>query len=113
MRLLWLFSLFVVVIEAKSQDVLSKFAENKNLTDFASLVKASENFKGLLDGAEGWTLLAPTNDAVALWKSGNGTVGTQDDIDALLSYHLLNATVSMTKFGEIPLFIETYLSNSS
>ena len=67
-----------------------------------------------LDAAKGITLLAPSNDAIAqLTKSGALNSATQDEITAILSYHVIGESVSYTSFNETPVFLPTTLTNSS
>lgn len=100
MRLLLL--LFTVVSAVYAQGKFSDILENPNLSSLKVIIQQYPSFaESINNGSFGKnTFLAPSNDAINKFKAkSNSTVPTQNDIEFLLTYHLLNGSFSSTQLN--------------
>lgn len=103
--------ILVSIIYASSQDVISKLSSNSELSSFTSMVKNSTALQKALNSTHDFTLLAPSNAALAAAANHTASLN-QNQTDALLVYHLLNSTVPFASFQTKPKFIPTFLTSS-
>jgi uncharacterized surface protein with fasciclin (FAS1) repeats len=107
--------LFLGPIIAADEDLLTALSEHSSLTKFTSLIS---NYSSLLATAEAgdMTILAPTDEAFDTFFSDATTAtnfSSYDEVEALLSYHILRGVHSQASISSTPSFIPTLLTNSS
>ncbi|KAG0651787.1 Fasciclin arabinogalactan [Hyphodiscus hymeniophilus] len=94
--------------------IIPTLASYPDLSTLYSYINGSTKLFNLLNTAENFTFLAPTNDAIAQWIVSNGNnTPAADVIEAQLSYHLLNGSWPTVDFTAAPQFAATDLTNST
>jgi hypothetical protein len=112
MKKLKLFSLSFLASSAVGQTVLSVLSVQTDLSMLNSFIDSSPTLSRLLSTANNFTFLAPSNTAINAWLAAPGTTSLQtDQIEALISYHLLHGTFPVASFPQIPLFPNSNLNN--
>lgn len=91
-------------------EVLSTYTE---LSSLNSILSQSTTLSKLLSEASNFTFLAPTNDALESWVGGSTTALSGAEIEAVLTYHLLEGSYTVLDFTDEPQFVETQLTNTS
>lgn len=110
-RLQNLWWLATLLTHGSSVTLLSVLQSYPELRTLYSYVNASSNVTGLLESANNFTFLAPSNDAFASFNTPN--VATQDLLDATLQYSLLQGGFPTLSFTSTPQFVATSLVNAS
>ncbi|KAM3066312.1 hypothetical protein ACMFMG_003177 [Clarireedia jacksonii] len=90
------------------QSVLS--TNNSTLSTLTSLLTARPGLLATLGNSSNITVLAPTNDA---FSKLNTTGLSDDDITAVLTYHVLNGTYPSSVFKNTSQFLPSLLTNST
>jgi len=112
MKKLKLFSLSLLALPAVGQTILSVLSVQTDLSMLNSFIDSSPTISRLLSTATNFTFLAPSNTAINAWLAAPGTTSLQtDQIEALLSYHLLHGTFPAASFSQIPRFLNSNLNN--
>ncbi|KAI1749705.1 FAS1 domain-containing protein [Xylaria castorea] len=92
-------------------------SQNSSLSSLNALLQQNPQFLQTIGNASNVTFLAPNNDAIdALMNNNNSNssfpVTSPGDLQALLSYHVLNGTYYPSNISN-PQFIPTHLTNAS
>lgn len=107
------FALFVSCCWA--QTIEDALRNNAQISAFAQLILNSTTFFPILNSSTSFTLLAPTNNALAKYLAApappNSNNNSKDWIGAVLSYHLLQGSHTTTSFSNESQFLPTYLTN--
>jgi hypothetical protein len=112
MKKLNLFSLLLLPSQAVAQTILSVLGAQSDLSMLNSFIDSSPAISRLLSTANNFTFLAPSNTAINAWLAAPGTTSlTTDDVEALISYHLLHGTFPVASFSQNPLFPNSNLNN--
>jgi hypothetical protein len=112
MKKLKLFSLSLLASSAVGQTILSVLSIQTDLSMLNSFIDSSPTISRLLSTANNFTFLAPSNTAINAWLAAPGTTSLQtDQIEALISYHLLHGTFPVASFSQIPQFPNSNLNN--
>jgi Fasciclin domain len=107
-----LFSLLLVVSQTAAQTILSVLGVQTDLSMLNSFIDSSPQISRLLSTANNFTFLAPSNTAINAWLAAPGTTSlTTDEVEALISYHLLHGTFPVASFTGVPLFANSNLNN--
>ena len=95
--------------------IIPTLAAYPDLSQLFSFINGSTNLYNLLNGAENFTFLAPTNDAITQWitTQENNSTPSADVIEATLSYHLLNGSWPTVNFKTRPQFVVSDLTDVS
>jgi hypothetical protein len=107
------FCLFVFVSHVQSQPLLSVMEQHVELSAFIHYVNSSSTLTSLLSSANDITLLAPSNAAFQTWLSNRSPALSTDQIEALLSYHVLRGVFPTVSLSPKPQFASSFLTNSS
>jgi uncharacterized surface protein with fasciclin (FAS1) repeats len=102
--------LVVIVTVVHSQHVTEVLSSYSQLSKFTSYIAALPALSALLDTANNFTLLAPTDTAITTWLESTSNV-SNSTIEASLMYHLLAGIYPKESLGDISAFIPTALSN--
>jgi hypothetical protein len=98
------------VIALSSAQSIPDFVSNiPPLSALSALLKSSPQLSARLLGANNFTFLAPSNEAVSAFTARNFS---QDVIEATLAYHLLSGSYPTVHFSNVSKFIPTALSNA-
>jgi uncharacterized surface protein with fasciclin (FAS1) repeats len=107
-------SLFTAIATAQSQYMTSLLAMNPNLSTFGDVLRNVSSFAGALNGKYNMTIVIPTNQAFEALLAGpdsferRAVAGrNRDDLEKLLSYHVLDATYTSANFTEVPKYAST------
>jgi len=107
------FCLFIFVSRARSQALLSVLQNHFELSTFTAYVNKSQILTNLLSTADNVTLFAPSNAAFSAWAPNQPPNMAKDQVEALLTYHLVHGTFPSVTITNQPQFQETFLSNAS
>ena len=110
---LQLFCFLIFVSHVQSQAVLSVLDTHVELSSFNRYVNASANLTSLLSTANNFTLLAPSNTAFDAFLSSQSASVSDDEIEAILTYHLLHGGFPTLSFSDQPQFVASHLTNTS
>ena len=91
-------------------DVLNTYPQ---LSTLKSYINASPNVTGFLQNANNFTLLAPSNDAIAAFTSQSNSNLTEDILQATLQYSLLQGGFPALSFTNASQFVASNLYNGS
>jgi uncharacterized surface protein with fasciclin (FAS1) repeats len=108
---LLLFCLFLFISRVRSQALLSVLQNHFELSTFNSYVNGSQKLTNLLSSADNVTLLAPSNAAFKAWLPKQAPNLAEDQIEALLTYHLVHGVFPSVTFSDQPQFSKTFLNN--
>lgn len=89
--------------------LLETIKDIQELSIFNDLIKSNSNLTTLLTDAKDFTLLAPTNDAMARWFD---RTMPSDVVELTMKYHLLKKSVTTELFSTDTLFVHTELESS-
>ena len=112
------FAIFGLVANAFSQsDLISTLKASPDLSTLFKAVSAVPGLAHLLNSSSDITILAPTNAAFAALSpdSLEGQIaagGNTDDLEALLSYHVLVGKYLSTAAATVPTFVHTLLNDN-
>lgn len=109
-----LFSLAALASAAAAQNLVETLKSDPDLSTLFSLAGKYPKLVTTLESLKDVTILAPTNDAFTEWASteiGKDISKSDDDVQALLSYHVLDAKVPASAFTTTPAFIPTLLNS--
>jgi uncharacterized surface protein with fasciclin (FAS1) repeats len=107
-------SALAVVALAQDQSLSDLLSKTKDLSLLTTYVTMYPDLVQQLDSASNITVLAPSNDAFkALLKSLGGKTPSKDDVQALLTYHVLSGTVKAADITDTPAFVPTLLEDKS
>ncbi|KAH8784330.1 FAS1 domain-containing protein, partial [Hyaloscypha finlandica] len=106
-----LFCLLLFISRVRSQALLSVLQNHFELSTFNSYVNGSQKLTNLLSSADNVTLLAPSNAAFEAWLPKQAPNLTEDQIEALLTYHLVHGVFPSVTFSDQPQFSKTFLNN--
>lgn len=99
---------------ALGQTILSVLAIQSDLSMLNSFIDSSPEISRLLSTANNFTFLAPSNAAINTWLAAPGTNSlSTDDIEALITYHLLHGTFPVASFSQVPQFPNSNLNNNT
>ena len=104
---------FVFVSHVQSQALLSVMEQHVELSAFNHYVNSSSTLTSLLSSANNITLLAPSNVAFQTWLSNRSPTLSSDQIEALLSYHVLHGVFPTVSLSPKPQFASSFLTNTS
>ncbi|KIX03418.1 uncharacterized protein Z518_06970 [Rhinocladiella mackenziei CBS 650.93] len=107
------FALLIVHCLAADQDILTILSQQ---TDIATFTGILEKFPDLVDilNQGTFSLLVPNDQAIALYNADNPQLEQdEDNLRAIVLYHITNGTHPSATFGLQPLFVPTLLTNSS
>jgi uncharacterized surface protein with fasciclin (FAS1) repeats len=107
------FCLFIFVSRVRSQALLSVLQNHFELSTFTAYVNKSQVLTNLLSTADNVTLFAPSNAAFSAWAPNQPPNLGKDQVEALLTYHLVHGTFPSLTITNQPQFQETFLSNTS
>ena len=93
--------------------LITTLQSKSELSTLNSYINASSKLQNLFSTASDYTFLAPSNDAIKSWISTRSTPPAQDEIEAILTYHLVNGSFPTVSFTDQPQFAPTHLTNSS
>jgi len=93
--------------------LITTLQSKAELSTLNSFINGSSKLQSLFSTASDYTFLAPSNDALRSWMSARSTPPAQDEIEAILAYHLVNGSFPTVSFTNKPQFAPTYLTNSS
>jgi len=110
---LLLFCLFAIISSVQSQALLSVLQQHVELSTFNHYVDSSSTLTELLSSANNVTLLAPSNTAFQTLLSSQSPALSSDQIEALLSYHILHGVFPTVSLSTKPQFASSLLTNSS
>jgi len=114
MKKLNLFSFLLLPSQAAAQTILSVLGVQSDLSMLNSFIDSSPTISRLLSTANNFTFLAPSNTAINAWLTLPGTATlTTDEVEALISYHLLHGTFPVASFSQTPLFPNSNLNNAT
>jgi uncharacterized surface protein with fasciclin (FAS1) repeats len=99
------------VSRAQSQALLSVLQNNLELSTFTAYVNKSQILTNLLSTADNVTLFAPSNAAFSAWAPNQPPNLGKDQVEALLTYHLVHGTFPSLSITEEPQFQESFLNN--
>lgn len=92
-------------------------ANNDTLSSLIGILGTEPDLVSVLGGLSDVTILAPSNDALEAFLNDTSVAAAvaenPDIISAVLTYHVLNGTYLSSQITEDPVFVETYLSNST
>ncbi|KAH8778228.1 FAS1 domain-containing protein [Hyaloscypha sp. PMI_1271] len=108
---LLLFCLLLFISRVRSQALLSVLQNHFELSTFNSYVNGSQKLTNLLSSADNVTLLAPSNAAFKAWLPKQAPNLAEDQIEALLTYHLVHGVFPSVTFSDQPQFSKTFLNN--
>jgi len=112
MKKLNLFGLLLLPSQAAAQTILSVLGQQGDLSMLNSFIDSSPAISRLLSTASNFTFLAPSNAAINAWLAMPGTTSlTTDEVEALISYHLLHGIFPVASFSQIPIFPNGNLNN--
>lgn len=111
--LFFCFLIFVSRVRSQGQSLISALQGFFELSTFNNYVNSSSNLTKLLSSANNVTLLAPSNAAFEAWLPNQAPDLPKDQIEALLTYHLVNGVFASIEFSNQPQFSRTFLSNVS
>lgn len=103
----------VCVSQVQSQALLSVLQDHSELSTFNHYVNASRTLSKLLSSADNVTLLAPSNSAFDTWLTAQSPAPTNDEIEALIEYHLIHGGFPTVSFSQQPQFVGSFLTNNS
>ncbi|KAE9382004.1 FAS1 domain-containing protein [Stipitochalara longipes BDJ] len=107
------FFLFVFISHVQSQALLSVLQQHVELSTFNHYVNSSSALTSLLSSANNITLLAPSNTAFQTWLEDQSPPLSDDQIEALLSYHVLHGVFPTVSLAPKPQFANSFLTNTS
>jgi len=108
--LCWLATL---VVHGACITLLGVLQSQPDLSTFYSYVNASTNGSSLLGNANNFTLIAPSNNAIAALLASDPTALSKDVIDATLQYSLLDGGYPSLSFTNSSQFVTTNLNNAT
>jgi uncharacterized surface protein with fasciclin (FAS1) repeats len=107
-----LFGLLLLPSQAAAQTILSVLGVQSDLSMLNSFIDSSPAISRLLSTANNFTFFAPSNAAINAWLATPGTTSlTTDQVEALISYHLIHGTFSVATFSQVPIFANSNLNN--
>lgn len=110
--MLFLLCLLAVVAHVAGQSALQQLEHEPELSKLFDFVNASSTLTSLLESANDFTFLAPSDAAFdRLIESRNGAELSDDDVDVLLQYHLLNGMFPTDAWSDKPQFLTTSLKD--
>jgi hypothetical protein len=107
------FSFLIFLSSVRSQALLSVLQQQNELTTLIQFVNNSQSLKTLLSSADNVTLFAPSNAAFEAWFPNQSPTLTEDQIEALLMYHLVHGVFPSVEFSNEPQFSRSFLTNTS
>ena len=107
------FCLFAIASHVQSQALLYVAQQHVELSTFNQYVNSSSTLTSLLSSANNVTLLAPSNAAFQTWLSNQSPTFSDDQIEALLSYHVLHGVFPTVSLSTKPQFASSFLTNTS
>jgi uncharacterized surface protein with fasciclin (FAS1) repeats len=110
---LLLFCLIVLISHVQSQALLYVVQQHVELSTFNHYVNSSSTLTSLLSSANNVTVLAPSNAAFQTWLSNQSPRLSNDQIEALLSYHILHGVFPTVSLSTKPQFTSSFLTNTS
>lgn len=108
-------TLLICVSICFAQDPISALSVYPGLGNFSQLLTSDPQLVKTLQTSNNFTLLAPTDDAIAKWRSSNiyaifaNQNLTEWFTEATLAYHLLNGLYPTANIGSEPAFLPTQL----
>jgi uncharacterized surface protein with fasciclin (FAS1) repeats len=107
--------LFIGIVNTSEPDLITALSEQNSLSFFTSLAR---NHSTLLAAAKAGaiTVLAPTDTAFETFFSSTNAAtnfSTPDELQALLSYHVLQGVHTRESITSAPQLFRTLLTNSS
>ncbi len=112
MELLFL-GFFVCVSHVQSQALLSVLQQHAELSTFNQYVNSSSALTHLSPSANNFTLPAPSNTAFQTWLSDQSLTLSNDQIEALLSYHVLHGVFPTVSLSTKTRFASSFLTHAS
>jgi len=106
------FCLFVFVSQVQSQALLSVVQQHTELSTFNHYVNSSSTLTSLLSSANDITLLAPSNDAFQTWLEDQSPPFSNDQIEALLMYHVIHGVFPTVSLSTEPQFASSFLTDT-
>jgi uncharacterized surface protein with fasciclin (FAS1) repeats len=105
------FAALAAMASAQStMNLTAALGSNPDLSSLTTVVAANPQLLAMLSNATNITILAPSN--MAFSKISNGSMGSMtNNVQALLSYHVLNGTHNSSSIGNMTSFIPTMLTN--
>lgn len=110
--MLFLLCSLAVVAHVSAQSALQQLEHEPELSKLFEFVNGSSTLTRLLETANDFTFLAPSDAAFdRLVESRNGAELSDADVDVLLRYHLLNGMFPTDSWSDKPQFVTTYLTD--
>lgn len=97
-------------------DLTTLVGSDERLSTLNQILQIYPNVASTLAEATNVTVLAPTNEAFQAYLESVGvqlSAVTEDQVAALLQYHVLNGTVLAANITESPTFVNTLLTNTT
>ncbi|KAH3966916.1 hypothetical protein HBI24_074100 [Parastagonospora nodorum] len=107
-------SLFTALAAAQTMSMTAFLATNPDLSEFGGLLRNVSSFAGSLNGRYNITIVIPTNEAFEALSAGPDSFERRavsgrgdDELEKLLSYHVLNGTYTSADFTSEPKYAST------
>jgi hypothetical protein len=100
-------------ISASSVTVFNVLRNTPELSIFNSYVNASSDISNLLSSANGFTLLAPSNDAISTFIGNNPNLSMEELILPTIEYSLLQGVFPSLSFTNESRFVQSHLTNAT
>jgi uncharacterized surface protein with fasciclin (FAS1) repeats len=96
----------------QSQPLLSVVQQHVELSTFNQYVNSSSTLTSLLSSANDITLLAPSNDAFQTWLENQSPQLSNDQIEAVLIYHVIYGVFPTVSLSTEPQFASSFLTDT-
>lgn len=92
-------------------DMLDVLKNYPDLSSISSLIATSPAATKLLSSAQGFTFLAPSNNAIAVFNKQDRNFTVPGLLEAVVQYSLLQGVYSVLSFSATPVFAASNLNN--
>jgi uncharacterized surface protein with fasciclin (FAS1) repeats len=99
--------------QISAQALVAALSSHQELSKFNAYVQSFPRLLDTLNQINNYTVFAPSDTAITTWLNTISLTSRQDDIEAILSYHILHGGWPTASFSSTPQFAVSYLSNSS
>lgn len=105
--------LLLLASSVLGQGLISALKRQDSLGLLYTYVTQNANLTNLLNTANNFTFLAPSDDAIKQWLAGKGSaVPSAEEIEATITYHLLQGGWPTVLFSTTPQFVASSLRDA-